>query len=374
MSKNRRIICGAGDLLGCGYYRMAMPYKHLSKLGFDVWLTNKLDMELKPEDVLVLQRQHHDGVLNLTKNFKALGGKLVFELDDYFHELPPNNPARSAYPKGGKEIKNLETFMEISDLMTVSTPSLGENYKKWAKNVHICYNMIDQDEIKPELRETNDSNIIRLGWAGSATHLDDLMPIVKPITEIMKEYPNTHFVFVGMDYKAIFPREIQGRMSHAGHTFPMHNGKALFYDTESGTSPVVKYYKLLRDSKIDIAIAPLTPLAFNRSKSYIKLMEYGISQIPFVATDFGPYGQYVRNTQKSVGYLADSNSQWKRSLKNLIENESLRKTVAQENLEYVLEKHTMKTGIKQWVDALASIDVFPGDEPGSYTENIVKSH
>lgn len=373
MNVKPKVVCGVGDLLGCGYYRMKLPYKHLSKLGFDVHLTNKLDMELNPQDVLVLQRQHHDNVLAISKDFKNRGGRLVFELDDYFHDLPPNNPARTSYPVGGKELKNLEAFMEISDLMTVSTPALAENYSKWAKNVHVCYNSIDLEDISnlPEKPIRTDDSI-HLGWAGSATHLDDLLPIVKPIVEIMVEYPKTKFVFVGMDYRKIFPRDLQNRLIYGGHTFPVdENGKGLFYDINS--NPVLRYYHLLQQSSIDIAIAPLLNVKFNRAKSYIKLLEYGIANIPFVATDYGPYSQYVlQHREKQLGFLAETNSNWKRALKRLIEDTTLRNNITKNNYDTVIKHHTMNTGIDEWIKALASIDVHPDLTNSNYTENIVK--
>lgn len=379
---NKRLVLGAGDLLGCGFYRLAMPYKNLAlKHNFNAVLTNRIDMNLDPDnDILVLQRQHADGILAITEDFVKRGGKVVFELDDYFHDLPANNPARKAYPKGGRELANLERFMELSHLMTVSTPSLGDNYKKWAKNVQICYNKIDTNEF-PIVQKREDDGIIRLGWAGSATHLDDLMPIVKPITEIMREFKNVHFVFVGMDYKNLFDFDIRNRMSHAGHTFPMHNGKALFY-SEDGTNPVVQYYELLQKANIDIAIAPLLGVTFNRSKSYIKLIEYGMAKIPFVATSFGPYFQYVRGLDvnreytgdNSVGFLAETNSHWKKHLKALIQSKELREKIAENNHQNIMKNHTIQSGSEQWLNALATIDVIPGDEPGSYQENIVKMH
>lgn len=373
MSQRSKIVIGVGDLLGCGYYRCAMPYKHLSKLGFEVILTNKLNVELNPQDVLVLQRQHHEGILALAKDFKARGGKLVFELDDYFHELPPNNPARASYPRGGQALKAMESFMELSDLLTVSTPPLGDNYKKWASNVHVCYNVIDPSDFKNVPKEPRVDGTIRLGWAGSATHLDDLQQVIKPVTEILKEFPQTRFVFVGQNYSNLFPLEMRKRIHYTGHTFPIHNGKALFYDAEGG-NPVVKYYELLDKSDIDIAIAPLLNVAFNRSKSYIKLIEYGMSNISFVASDYGPYSQFIRSTKNNVGYLADSNSNWKRNLKTLIADEQLRKTVAKNNYDNVIENHSITLGVNQWINALSSIGVYPDGEPGSYTENIVKMH
>jgi hypothetical protein len=74
--------------LGCGFYRLAMPYKNLAiKYNFNVILTNRLDNTLDPDrDVLVLQRQHGDGILEITKDFVKRGGKIVNELDDFFFQ------------------------------------------------------------------------------------------------------------------------------------------------------------------------------------------------------------------------------------------------------------------------------------------------
>ena len=92
---------------------------------------------------------------------------------------------------------------------------------------------------------------------------------------------------------------------------------------------------------------------FKSHNSYIKLIEYGITKIPFVATDYGPYAQYVReNKIGQVGFLADNNSQWKRALKSLIEDKSLREKIANNNYKNVIEYHTVNKGISQWVDAL----------------------
>jgi len=378
---NKRLILACGDYLGCCFYRLAMPYRNLAiKYNFNVILTNRLDGSLDPiNDVLVLQRQHADGIVAIAEDFINRGGKMIFELDDFFKNLPPNNVAAKAYPKGGKELANMDKLMELSHLMTVSTQELAKQYSKWAKNIHVCYNKMDFNEFPVLPKKENDTDVLRLGWAGSGTHLDDLQTVVKVITEIMREFKNVHFVFVGMNYTNLFEHDVRARMSHAGHTFPISNGKPLFY-SEDGTNPVVEYYKLLQNANIDIAIAPLLPHVFNKCKSNIKLIEYGVSKIPFVATSFGPYFHYVSGFDvhkqytgsNAVGFLAETNSQWKKYLRALIESKELRNKIAENNYNNILKNHNIETGVEQWLRALATIDVHPGDERGSYTENIFK--
>lgn len=420
MSKRPHIVVGIGDLLGCGYYRCAMPYHHLTAYGFDVTLTNALTglsqksldefrskgenvRAISPDgaDALVLQRQHNPAIYTIAENFKNTGGKVVVELDDYFHELPANNPVRSSYQKGGQAVVFLEKMMNLASVITVSTPGLRDNYLKFNPNIIVCPNVIDPDarlplldsdskpikddegnftfkrlfdDIEPVVRDTDE---FRLGWAGSGTHVDDLLIIIKPVTELMREHKNIKFVIVGQDYRTMFPPEIRSRIEHVGHTFPVDNGKPLFYSPDN-INPVVKYYDMLNSAKIHAAIAPIVNVTFNKCKSYVKLLEYGANNIPFVASYFGPYSQFV-NESKSwsrdpVGLLADRNTEWKRAIKNMMEDDNYRQKLAVTNRKNVLTNHSIATGINNWIGALESVGIKPGKGIGTYTENIVKNH
>jgi glycosyltransferase involved in cell wall biosynthesis len=380
-------VVGVGDLLGCGYYRCALPYRHLAARGFDVVLTNGItipdgntivwaDRELKIKDLsaLVLQRQHNPTVYAIATHIKAAGGKIITEFDDYFHDLPPNNPARLAYPKGGETLAYLEKFMVLSDVISVSTENLKTNYLKFNSNIWVCPNVVERESFKRETANplTEDGEF-RLGWAGSATHHDDLVTIVKPISELMYEFPQMKFVFVGQFYKNLFPGDLHKRMENHGHTYPVENGKALFYSPDH-INPVIKYYDLLNNARLHAAIAPLLQVTFNRSKSPVKILEYGVCGIPYVATNYGPYANITNNaTHKPIGLLADRNPEWKRNIKRLITDESFRQSLAINNRNNILENHTIDTGINNWLQMLASVGLEPGDEEGKYEEIIVPS-
>ena len=353
-----------------------MPYQKLSTLGYDINITNRLAMGIEA-DLLVLQRQHADGILTIVDDYKKRGGKVIYELDDNFHDIPKNNPAGQQYPKGGKELKNIETFLGLADLMTVSTQGLADYYKKFTKEVVVCKNAVDFNHFPDFSISPRDTETFRLGWAGSGTHYDDFLTVIKPITQLMEQYKNLVFAFVGMDYRTMFPSHVRKRMEYCGHTFPVDTqGKPLFHPKD-GDNAVYQYYKLLKESNFHAAIAPILPVEFNRCKSYIKLLEYSGCGIPYVATGFGPYLEYVRQVpnfekDKQIGLLASQDKDWKNSIKSLIESEDLRQKLAKNNYDFAQKNHSIQKQINQWVEALKKLDIEPGDYIGQYEEKIYR--
>jgi len=376
---NPKVILGIGDLLGCGYYRCVLPYKALAKRGFNVTLTNVLHPNItKDYDAVVLQRQHHPGVVENARTYKKIrpNGKIVFEFDDNLHAVPASNPSSVTYRNGLDSLRNMEVLLKMADLLTVSTPVLRREYLRFNDNIHVCFNAADPEVVAQvdalKVPPRSDSHF-RLGWAGSGTHLDDLRKIFKPLAAVMMEYQNLRFVWMGSDMRRHFPVAIRSRMEYFGDTFPKDkNGNAVCY-SQNELNPTVEYLKMLRNADLDAAIAPLESYLFNSCKSYIKAIEYGIANIPFVASRFGPYSEYVQGTTKQVALLADSDNEWKRSIKDLMLKPDLRETLKLNNKEYVLSNHLVDHKVQQWIDAFASIGISPGNEPGHYEEKIEKS-
>jgi len=381
---NKKILVALGDFLGCGYYRCGIPFKELSEnYNFDFTLTNYITPEITQKyDALVLQRQHAEGVLKNIEVYKQLrpDGKIIFEVDDNLHDLPASNPVKGLYYHGSEATSNMEKMLKISDLMTVSTESLKREYTKHINNIHVCYNSFDP-KILSQLEDiekiTVDPDRLRIGWAGSSTHVDDFKEIMKPLLEIMYEFPKVDFVFIGPSMMGLFPRNLHSRIKNMGDTFPRDaKGNPAQWGEKN---PTIEYYKLLIKSNLDIAIAPIQSVVFNSCKSYIKLIEYGIAGIPFVASNFGPYAKFVGHNSwfdraNQVGLTAESNSEWKKALRELINNHSLRDTLRENNKNNVLKNHSIKSNISNWISAYKSIGLESGDEPGKYEENIDKDH
>ena len=379
---NVRITVVLGDLLGCGYYRCVLPYKKLAEHGFDVSLVNVIDgPELaKTSDFVLLQRQNNPQMPQLVQALQAHGIKVGYELDDLLHNIPAKNPCRAGYLPGSPTFVGSLEIIKAVNVMTVSTSALRDSYLDKQPNIHVCPNSID-DEIASkatfEPLTWKPGEEFRLGWAGSGTHQEDLESVMRVLLGIMTEYPYVKLCLIGQDYRPLFPMQLWPRITHLGHTFPItKNGQIALADPNY--NPVVKYYELLKSANLHLAIAPITSHPFNRSKSYIKLIEYGLASVPAIASSFGPYRRYASqyswpNRMNAPVLLADTNSDWRRSIREMIANEDLRLSVAKNNFDKIQTQHTVNNNSDNWIQALASVGLYPGTMPGSYTERLVQN-
>ena len=118
-----------------------------------------------------------------------------------------------------------------------------------------------------QLKRINPSTRLRVLWAGAAQHqadLDLLLPVVR-LSKLKYQW-----VFFGL-----CPTGLAGDAEIEFH------GAVEFAD----------YPARLAGLQADIAVAPLVDTEFNRCKSPLKLLEYGILGLPVVASSLPPYGE-----------------------------------------------------------------------------------
>jgi glycosyltransferase involved in cell wall biosynthesis len=77
-----------------------------------------------------------------------------------------------------------------------------------------------------------------------------------------------------------------------------------------------------RVATFDIGLAPLVDNRFNRSKSFIKILEYAALGVPFIASPVGPYADHV--VDGVTGFLASTPDEWAERLDQLIRSPWLR--------------------------------------------------
>lgn len=265
----------------------------------DIWFTKMMDNE----NVDHLLRTHAD----------FTGAKIVLDLDDDPHTVDPAHP----------DIDDLEDrkhmwdrMIEIADHIVVSTEQIKQSIKHQNAHITVIPNAIDPKIWKVKKKKRTDGKI-RIGWMSSGSHFVDSPIIETIIDELLTEYPNLEFHMAGM---------INSSMTGKGWIH--HQGTI-------GYKPFPQFYA---DLDIDIAIAPLKDIPFNRAKSNIKFLEAAMLEIPIVASDVLPY-QCIQHGK--TGYLASTSQQFKKYLKWLIENEVKRKEMGRAAKQYVLENWTI---------------------------------
>jgi hypothetical protein len=173
----------SGD--ACSIYRASGPYKKLpfettvydGCRGFFLW-----DAILN-NDVILLQRPFTEQHTKIAQTIKALGKPLIIDWDDDLSCVPDWNPHRASFH--GCE-HHLHMCATIADHVTVSTPRIADQARKWgAKKITVIKNAIDDSLILPR-RERQ----MFVAWRGSNTHAADI-ELARPI---LKKFADKRYI------------------------------------------------------------------------------------------------------------------------------------------------------------------------------------
>lgn len=351
-----KIVAHLAGLEGCGYYRILVPYRELARRGHNVSFTNDPnDSCIEGADVLVLQRQNHPTVLGFVKRWQAMGTAFLLEFDDNMHTLSSLNIASQEYGNDKPATRGFERFLEIADAVTVSTHDLASEYARFRGDIYVCENALDDARAEIIAPAAIDGALkregqVRIGWAGSGTHIADFLSIRDPLVKAMRDDQRIRFVTIGESFARQFPADLRARVEYAGHS--VTDRACLPRNPKDELLASVRYYDLIASAEYDVAIAPIEHTTFNRCKSALKVMEYGALGIPFVASRFGPYARYASEWPQPVGMLVRGDREWHDALRRLANDVALRAELASENLRHVRGRRLISQNVDAWERAL----------------------
>lgn len=380
-----------GDPSGCLYYRLQVPAKSLFKLGLgeafiDMGKQSGDDaiQAMFQSDVIVdyaLTGPNMESVLNIVGNMKPgwneertemlFPPSVIFDIDDRIDCLHPFNPAfvhLGVRSPDGQKLKTgdriVTTFPDGSEIVVwedgvtrqdnqtfdvdrnwrkveavfdvarkcdgVTVPSLGlqKFYRDevGCKEVYVFPNsIVPEDYPKPELAPRTDGSV-RILWQGGASHLVDWFPLRDAVSIIAKKYPQVKFVIWGTEFKWVHDNIPEDQLELRPW---------LPYDA----------YKPMRTIiDADINLCPLVDNIFNRGKSAIKWYE-GVMPFRPEATLAGNVPPYSEEMTDGVnGLLYNDPKEFIDKLSLLIENAELRRTLAENARQWVMDnRHYSKT-------------------------------
>lgn len=275
----------------------------------------------------------------LVRMCKKGGAKVIIETDDLVHDLPKTHYNYEDVEGLGKYKWLLKVLAAIffADGLIVSNELLKKQYGWVAKKCLVFPNYCDIEHwIRPY--SPNMGKQIRLLWAGSASHKHDLLFIKPIIRKILTKYKNkVKFIYIGVGgtkSKDLYAKYIYG--DDIFEDVP-HNRESLI-----GVSPEV-YPHTLGSLHADIAIAPLTKDRFNHYKTPCKYFEYSINKIPAVYSKW-----FYKDIVKNTGLLADDIAEWIEQISYLIDNEEMRRKLAEKAYNNVLKNHNIKNHLNKW--------------------------
>lgn len=309
MNENLKILMTSSDTTGCGLLRTQLPATYLKKkypwtefrLGFP-----PQDPKLNEADVIFLQRATNEYFFDWIPKIQNEGKKIVFDIDDSLWSIPATNLAHRYYPT--KELKKLEKVINLCDIITTSTIPLQQTLQdKFQKEVIVIKNLLPYEPFEKTKNEK-----IRIGWAGSYTHNGDFdQHLVKAIRYVKQNYDVDFYTF--------------------GFTPQFFKDIAISVPWEDTQS----YMKKLKELNFDIGLIVAEDNHFNRCKSNLKFIEYGLAKIAPIAHNTYPYQSTMYHLEDSF-LVENPKKDWKNYLVELIENENTRiriQNTAHENVK-----------------------------------------
>jgi glycosyltransferase involved in cell wall biosynthesis len=293
-------------------------------------------------DILLYNRMcQYDN--NWTEFRKILSCKVVLDLDDYWI-LPPNHMNYQLYEDSKERIEN---NIRCADMVTVTNKSLYDKVYPLNNNVHIFDNGIPfgYNQFTEDRRE---DNRVRIFWAGSVTHENDIKLLRNPIKKLKPHSARIKMVLGGwQDSKfareqyekneinkyalagAIRTEEIWQRMFSS-----FTAGGSLPYAKLHGTGPN-NYMQMYENA--DIMVIPLENSDWHGCKSNLKILEAASKRIPCIVSNVLPYSY----DSDAPVFWVNSQKDWFSHLNYLILNPEARADAGNKLYEWAKAKYNL---------------------------------
>jgi glycosyltransferase involved in cell wall biosynthesis len=360
------------------YYRVFVPFHTANDLGLPVRVhvdTNDagIDQDKRVHafceaDVVMLYQPVGDPILHNVRTAKSFmpskrdgnwkwPPSLVVDTDDNLFNVNPYNPAYGGLgvrdhegndiPKGhmigvvqngqrkvlwqdGENgfdvIRNrhtIETYRQMinmSDAVTCTTPRVASAIKGDAspRRVKVFPNLVRFDHYE-QVRLAEDPSKLKILWQGGSAHWEDWYPLREALGEITKKYKHVHWIIWGQLYPWVMELLPPDR-----YTF-------------INWCPYQEYKLRLVMMGHQISLAPLHNDRFNACRSAIKFYEGSVMRKPAatLAQRTGPYADEIKDGE--TGLLFENPKEFVEQLSKLIENGTLRQTLASNAKQWVFE-------------------------------------
>lgn len=274
----------------------------------------------------------------LMERMQANGVKVLAEMDDNYSVRAPRqhddwyDTIREGYDtdEHSREGHVKIVASPIVDGIIVSTPYLERVYRKLKDKVYVCPNCVDPDDWVEVAGDLPKDDVLRIGYAGSNSHMDDTKLIERACRWAAKQ-DGVELVFFGVQ-----PPEMEDLAAT----------RIVFVEPKD-------YRKLL--PVLDVGFAPLIPNVWSLARSDVKLLEYGMAgALPIVsrtrADNLEPYHQWF---QDAPNLVADSARDFYDRVRWCVKNRDEVKRLGAEMRETVIARRHIKDHVDRWEFAIS---------------------
>lgn len=355
------------DKTGLQYHRQIAPHQAIKRqvmatIDFTQDISMISDTDLASYDIVHYIRKigEHESTKLIYNRCKALGCKLVFDLDDYPH-LSQDHPMFKLWA-----VQNTSRLIKESlincDIVTTTTERLKEYLiTQTDKPIYVLPNAIDKTDQQWN-EELIPSPLIRFGWIGGNHHLNDIKIMKDDITKVYKKLKGFQLcqslsaTREGMEIERIFScdyKYITTNYSdylkqinfHFNYEMGFHQPYKRILTTE------IKDYATLYNH-IDIALIPLRYNNFNSFKSELKLVEAGAKGKAAIVSKVPPYDSFPDDC---VEFITDNNGGWFKAIRKLLHDPDYRKEKALKLKSYIDKNFNIDEIAKKRIEIYKSL-------------------
>jgi len=255
---------------------------------------------------------------------------VVVDHDTDFENLPVFHPDYAT--KGPGRLANSKAYtasLVLADIISVPSRVLAESLQAAGHRVEWIPDGWLQEETASST-PTTACHDLALGWFGESKLLEDLAMIRRVIIRVLHEFENTKIVVVGN------PQAYQLLES-----IPQDRKEFI---PNPGEADLAAYMR-----RLDILMVPLCNHPYNQSQPDRLLMEAGRVGVPWVASSIAAFEEW-----HAGGLISPSRDEWHTYLRQLILDQSLRKSLGAEGMQ-ASEKRESKTIGAMWISLIEQI-------------------
>ncbi len=279
-----------------GRYRVIIPATEMVRRGHSAVAYNSRDTEslatrTPPWDLLHMHQIVGDDTIAIVERLKQHGIAVVWDCDDDIRSAPRMRETRRRVG-GRRKLKRVHdeavAMARAAHLMTTTNEHLAQIYRDaGVEHIAVIGNHLEQAWLPGRPRRHQG---VVVGIVASIEHAPDVeqLRIAETLRRIQAEHDHVSVVAFGVDLK------LRERYSHL---------------------PRVPFDQLLdRTRDFDIGLAPLVDSPFNRARSDVKLKEYAVAGVPWLASPVGPYRSFG---EAQGGQLVDADG-WHAAIDALV--------------------------------------------------------
>jgi glycosyltransferase involved in cell wall biosynthesis len=341
----------------CFWYREKIPFDALNRKGFKTSHASDGEPVDWDVDCMHFSRGYPPPIEKIVYALKEQGIKIWYDLDDAMDLVDKKNPF---YFVTKTYMSTVYLLLHEADFITVATPALKEHIETLTKKpVEVFGNFLNPTEWK-ERKESGEK--LRIGFAGSASHLEDVNFILPVIEELQKKYDFT-FVVMGFDIGAKDADDYRERnKKQLDQLWDVHPVGIEVEKFVNGLNKVKHewadgcrwelYPRKLAELGLDIALCPLLDTPFNRNKSAIKFYENAYIGTPVICSNVTPFKEEI----PGKGCVDNEFAAWYDAIEAMILYPELRAQTLKDQRDYVIANklidnniNTLENILTKWI-------------------------